>query len=92
MGLPNNRYSTNAEYCGYDKPRFVPRFCGEWLRDSEIWPDRAGFQSPSFETKQGAIQACVAYEEMRQSKSKTTTKMKLRGGVISSQPPDNLNP
>lgn len=66
MKLPDNRYSANAEWCGCETPRFVARFCGEWLRDSELWPDRAGNQCPSYETRKEAIQACVAYENMRQ--------------------------
>jgi len=66
MKLPDNRYTANAEYCGHEAPRFVPRFCGEWLKDCELWPDRASFQSPSFATRQEAIIACVAYENKRQ--------------------------
>ena len=49
--LPDNRYSADAEFCGYPKPRYVPRFCGEWLRDSALWPLRKSNQSPSFETR-----------------------------------------
>ncbi len=66
MKLPDNRYSANAEYCGHERPRYVPRFCGEWLRDRELWPVRPGYQSPSFKTRKEAIAACVKYENMRQ--------------------------
>lgn len=64
--LPDNRYSADAEFCGAKTPRYVPRFCGEWLRDSTLWPLRAGKQSPAFETRKEAIAACISYEQARQ--------------------------
>lgn len=27
----DKRYSVKLEYCGYDTPRHVARFCGEWI-------------------------------------------------------------
>lgn len=27
----DKRYSIALEYCGYDTPRHVARFCGEWI-------------------------------------------------------------
>ncbi len=30
----DRRYSVNSEWCGYDKPRYVARFCGEWIGQS----------------------------------------------------------
>ncbi len=27
----DSRYSVQREYCGYEKPRFVARFCGEFI-------------------------------------------------------------
>ena len=27
----DNRFTIKKEYCGYDKPRYVVRFCGEFL-------------------------------------------------------------
>lgn len=27
----DKRYTVRREYCGYDTPRWVARFCGEWL-------------------------------------------------------------
>lgn len=26
------RYTITREFCGYAKPRYVLRFCGEWVR------------------------------------------------------------
>jgi len=65
--LPDNRYTVDREFCGYETARFVPRFCGEWLKDSTIWPFRARGQAPAFEKEQDAIAACVKYEANRQS-------------------------
>lgn len=33
-GICDNRYSIRQEYCGYDAPRYVLRFCGEWVAQS----------------------------------------------------------
>ena len=66
MRLPDSRYSANREFCGHETAMYIPRFCGEWLRDSILWPDRAGNQAPPAHTRQAAIAACVAYEENRQ--------------------------
>lgn len=27
----DKRYSIAREYCGYDTPRWVVRFCGDWI-------------------------------------------------------------
>jgi len=27
----DRRYTVTIEYCGYATPRFVARFCGDWL-------------------------------------------------------------
>jgi len=27
----DDRYTTNLEYCGYEKPKYVSRFCDEYL-------------------------------------------------------------
>lgn len=29
-----NRYAINKEYCGQPEPRFVVRFCGDWVGQS----------------------------------------------------------
>lgn len=29
------RYTIAREYCGYDTPRWVARFCGDWLGQSK---------------------------------------------------------
>jgi hypothetical protein len=31
----DSRYRVAREWCGYSKPRWVARFCGEWLGQSE---------------------------------------------------------
>ena len=31
----DKRYSVQREFCGYSEARFVSRFCGEWLGQSE---------------------------------------------------------
>ena len=30
----DKRYSIAREYCGYDTPRWVVRFCGDWVGQS----------------------------------------------------------
>ena len=62
----DSRYTVALEWCGYDQPRNVARFCGEWLHDSELWPDRDGNQAPSFKLKRDAVKACRDYEQLRQ--------------------------
>lgn len=27
------RYTITREWCGHEKPRFIVRFCGEWVSD-----------------------------------------------------------
>lgn len=66
MKTPDQRYTVTREWCGESQPRWIARFCGEWLRDSEIWPTRGGNQAPAFGTRLEAIEACHAYENMRQ--------------------------
>lgn len=29
--MPDQRYNIAREYCGYDTPRWVVRFCGDWV-------------------------------------------------------------
>jgi hypothetical protein len=29
--MVDNRYTCNLEYCGQAEPRWVVRFCGEWV-------------------------------------------------------------
>lgn len=31
---PDNRYTITREYCGHPEPRYIARFCGEWLGQS----------------------------------------------------------
>jgi hypothetical protein len=33
-GKPDLRYEIAREWCGYDKPRYVLRFCGDWVAQS----------------------------------------------------------
>ena len=30
-GTRDKRYSVTLEWCGYETPRYVVRFCGEWI-------------------------------------------------------------
>ena len=30
-GAIDRRYTITQEYCGHDGPRYVARFCGEWI-------------------------------------------------------------
>lgn len=30
----DKRYSIRREFCGHETPRFVARYCGDWLGDS----------------------------------------------------------
>lgn len=34
----DQRYTIQREYCGYDKPRFVLRFCGDYLASFTNYP------------------------------------------------------
>jgi hypothetical protein len=78
MKLPDKRYSADPEFCGYETPRYVARFCGEWLRDSELWSDRAGNQAPAFKTRAEAVTACREYERMRQNLIEQGAKQQAR--------------
>jgi hypothetical protein len=31
----DERYSVRLEYCGYATPRWVARFCGDWIGQAE---------------------------------------------------------
>jgi hypothetical protein len=31
----DNRYSIRREFCGYATPRWVARFCGDWIGQAE---------------------------------------------------------
>jgi len=33
--MTDKRYTIAREYCGYDTPRWVARFCGDWLGQSK---------------------------------------------------------
>lgn len=87
MKLPDSRYSADREFCGHETAMYIPRFCGEWLRDATLWPDRAGNQAPPAHTRQAAIASCVAYEESRQRRQRVKLKhylnqpAKMRSGI-----------
>jgi hypothetical protein len=56
--LPDNRYSADLIYGGWpDGPRFVPRFCGEWIRGD------SGEQLPGCKTREAAISYCIIHRE-----------------------------
>lgn len=38
-GTIDKRYTVSLEYCGYAKPRYVARFCGDWLGQRETKTD-----------------------------------------------------
>lgn len=46
------RYTLSREYCGYAKPRYVVRFCDEWVGQDE--------------TKSGAAMIYIAHADERQ--------------------------
>jgi hypothetical protein len=33
----DNRYTITKEFCGHAEPRFVLRFCGEWVMQSQFY-------------------------------------------------------
>lgn len=33
----DSRYTVRKEYCGHAEPRFVARFCGEWIGQSKFY-------------------------------------------------------
>jgi hypothetical protein len=37
--LPDSRYTVTREGCGYPGPRYVSRFCGDWIGSADT---RAG--------------------------------------------------
>lgn len=58
LALPDERYSADLENCGHEKPRFVARFCGEWLRASPH-----NMQVPACVTYDAAVAYCVNHHE-----------------------------
>ena len=34
----DSRYTVEREWCGYKEPRFVARFCGEWVGQDISYP------------------------------------------------------
>lgn len=36
-GKPDFRYTITREWCGEPEPRFVARFCGEWIGQSKFY-------------------------------------------------------
>jgi hypothetical protein len=40
--MTDKRYTIAREYCGYDTPRWVARFCGDWIGQA---PHRQGAQA-----------------------------------------------
>lgn len=53
-GQVDHRYTVGLEHCGYEQPRHVARFCGQWLGSAEhadqawalAWAHRARGQAP----------------------------------------------
>jgi hypothetical protein len=55
MGNPikgDSRYAIAREFCGYSKPRYVARFCGDWIGQGE--------------TRVDAIMLCLAHSDRRE--------------------------
>lgn len=50
--LTDARYTIALEYCGCQEPRWVARFCGDWVGQDKY--------------KSGAIMLCVAYADKRE--------------------------
>lgn len=38
QGKPDLRYSVTREWCGQPEPRFVARFCGDWIGHDISYP------------------------------------------------------
>ena len=56
--LPDARYSADLIYGGWpDGPRFVPSFCGEWIKCDN------GDQRPGCKTREAAISYCIIHRE-----------------------------
>lgn len=49
--LPDRHYSVSPEFCGETKPKFVARFCDDWVGKAN--------------TEREAIELCVDYEQRR---------------------------
>ena len=49
--LADARYTIAREYCGYSSPRWVARFCGEWIGQDKF--------------KSGAVMHCIAHADNR---------------------------
>ncbi len=50
--LSDSRYTIAKEFCGYPKPRWVTRFCGEWVGQGE--------------RKSDAVMLYIAHSDARQ--------------------------
>jgi hypothetical protein len=56
--LPDSRYSADLIYGGWpDGPRFVPTFCGEWIKDDN------GEQRTGCKTREADISYCIIHRE-----------------------------
>jgi hypothetical protein len=50
----DKRYTVTREYCGYKEPRWVARFCDEWIGQDKY--------------KSGAVMLCLAHSDERDRK------------------------
>ncbi len=41
----DRRYTINCEYCGYAEPRYVARFCDEWIGQDKTRADASALIS-----------------------------------------------
>lgn len=54
---PDNRYTITREYCGHPEPRYIARFCGEWLGQSYNKSDAERIAADHAEARQKAMDA-----------------------------------
>ena len=56
LELPDERYTVNPEFCGYEEPRFVPRFMGERFNSPTT-----NIQAPSCIHRDAAVAYCMIH-------------------------------
>lgn len=64
LELPDERYTVNPEFCGYEEPRFVPRFMGERFNlysKSDFKSPTANMQAPSCIHRDASVAYCLIH-------------------------------
>lgn len=54
----DKRYSINLEYCGYEEPRYVLRFCDEWVDSFAFYSSALMRAVGESNLRRGAIPIC----------------------------------